>query len=239
MVESYILLFIIILVSSALQASTGFGFSIMTVPLLLFIYDAQDAVKINNILSILLSLLMFYKIREEIDKGLLKRLMIGSIVCMPIGLLVFLHMPVDKLKMAAGVMILLFTLLLLLHFKFKATDVKDRVVGGISGFLSTAIGIPGPPLLAYSSAVSMEKTKLRSTTLAFYILIYSVSLILQLFFVPTTSHVWIASGLSVPVVIIGMIIGQWMFKRINQRLFRYICLGILFFTGIQLIYSTI
>lgn len=239
MIETYIFLFIIILLSAALQTSTGFGFSIMTVPFLLFIYDAHDAVKINNILSILLSLLMFYKIRHEIDTGLLKRLLIGSVIFMPTGLLVFLYMPVEQLKLAVGILILLFTLLLLFHFKFKTSSMKDKVVGGLSGFLSTAIGIPGPPLLAYSSAVSMDKTKLRSTTLAFYIFIYSVSLILQLCFEPTSQQVWISAGFAVPMVLAGMIIGQWLFKHIHQQLFRRICLVILFFTGVQLVISSI
>lgn len=190
-------------------------------------------------LSILLSLLMFYKIRKEIDTGLLKRLLLGSLICMPAGLLVFLYMPVDQLKMSVGLFILLFTVLLLFHFQFKATNMKDSVVGGLSGFLSAAIGIPGPPLLAYSSAVSMDKSKLRSTTLAFYIFVYSVSLILQLCFETTSRLVWISTGVSVPIVIAGMVLGQWLFKHMNQQLFRRICLVILFITGAQLIYFSL
>jgi uncharacterized membrane protein YfcA len=236
--DTFILLFIIILVSAALQSSTGFGFSILTVPLLLLIYDVHDAVKINNILSILLSAIMIYSIRKEIDRGLLKRLLLGSVLCMPVGLLVFLYMPIEKLKMATGIFILLFTCLLLFQFRLTASNLKDRVVGGLSGFLSTAIGIPGPPLLAYSSAISMDKKKLRSTTLAFYIVIYSVSFILQLIFNQTSEQVWISGGMSVPFVIIGIVIGQWLFKHINQMIFRRICLVILFITGIQLVYSS-
>lgn len=237
--ESYIFLFIIILLASILQTSTGFGFSIMAVPFLLFIYDAHEAVKINNILSLFLSLLVYYKIRSEIDTALLKRLLLGSFISMPVGLLVFLYMPVDKLKIVVSIFILLFSLLLTLNFKFKPSLVKDRVVGGLSGFLSTAIGIPGPPLLAYFSAVSMDKHKLRSTTLAFYVFIYGISTILQLSFDQTSLQVWASIGFSLPLVAIGIVLGQWLFKYIRQQLFRRICLVILFLTGVQLLYSNI
>ncbi|TVY09239.1 sulfite exporter TauE/SafE family protein [Paenibacillus cremeus] len=232
-------LLLIILLSSALQTSTGFGFSIMTVPFLLFIYDAHEAVVINTVLSCLLSLFMFYRIRTEMDTALLKRLLTGSFIGMPAGLLVYQYLPVETLKLGVGICILLFTVLLLLHFQVKPSPLKDRIVGGISGFLSTAIGIPGPPLLAYFSGMSIDKTALRSTTLAYYISIYTVSAIFQLSLSRPPASVWTSIGLSIPLVAAGILLGQWLFKHIQQQLFRRICLVILCFTGIQLLYSSL
>ncbi|TLS49123.1 sulfite exporter TauE/SafE family protein [Paenibacillus antri] len=237
--ETYVFLFAVILLSSALQTGTGFGFSIVTVPFLLFAFDARDAVQINILLSLLLSLLMFAKVRKDIDRGLLKRLLTGSLVFMTPGLLVFLYMPFGRLKLIVSLFILLFTVLLAFRFRMTQTPAKDRAVGGLSGFLSAAVGIPGPPLLAYFSAVDLDKDVSRSTTLAFYIFIYGVSAALQLLFAPTSGEAWLSAGASVPFVLLGMWIGQRLFRYVNQRSFQRICIVILFFTGIQLLYSSI
>jgi uncharacterized membrane protein YfcA len=237
--EAWLFLLAVIFLSSALQAGVGFGFSIMTVPLLLLVYDAREAVVINNVLSILLSALMFRTIRSEIDRGFLKRLLLGSILMMPAGLAAFMFMPAQHVKLAVGVLSLAFVLLFVFPFRIRPSEWKEAAAGGLSGFLTAAIGIPGPPLLAYTSAVDMDKAKTRSTTLAFYIFIYSVSFVLQIGFAPVSPKVWAASGGSVPLVIAGIVLGQWLFKRIHQRLFHRICLAVLFATGVQLVYSSL
>jgi len=66
-----------VFVASLLQTSTGYGFSIVGTPFLLLIYPAHMAIQINIILSICLSAFMIFKIRKEIDKSLLVRLIKG------------------------------------------------------------------------------------------------------------------------------------------------------------------
>ncbi|MGW6608798.1 TSUP family transporter, partial [Peribacillus butanolivorans] len=45
----------IVLVASILQSSTGFGFSIMATPFLLMLFQPQEAIQINIILSLVIS----------------------------------------------------------------------------------------------------------------------------------------------------------------------------------------
>ncbi|HZG55565.1 sulfite exporter TauE/SafE family protein [Paenibacillus sp.] len=234
--EAYWFLFLVVALSSALQTGTGFGFSIMTVPLLLLVYGVHEAVLLNNAMSVLLSLLLWYRIRKEIDAGLLKRLLLGGFVAMPAGLLVFAMVPGQRLKLIVGAISILFTVLLALRFRMRQTAAKDRAAGGLSGFLAAAIGIPGPPLLAYASAVGMEKTTLRSTTLAFYLFLYSASFLLQLGLGRAESGWWISAALSVPAMLVGVLLGHLLFARLNQRFFHRVCIAILFATGVQLIY---
>ncbi|OON72383.1 hypothetical protein BU230_11120, partial [Klebsiella pneumoniae] len=75
----------IILVASILQTSTGFGFSIMATPFLLMLFLPQEAIQINIILSLIISISLIWKIRMDIDFILLKRLIFGSIVGVPFG----------------------------------------------------------------------------------------------------------------------------------------------------------
>lgn len=121
----------------------------------------------------------------------------------------------------------------------KQSNQGDLIVGGISGALTTNIGMPGPPILLYFSGTDTKKEKLRGTTLAFYLFIYSVSLIVQIIFVGTNKMIWISSGIALPLVFIGMYLGQLLFKRISQNVFRIFTYIILLFTGIYLLIETI
>lgn len=78
--EDWITLVLIVLVASLLQTSTGYGFSIVGTPFLLLIYPSHTAIQINIILSLFLSVFMIFKIRNEVDKSVLIRLIKGSII---------------------------------------------------------------------------------------------------------------------------------------------------------------
>ena len=63
---------LIILVASILQTSTGFGFSILATPFLLLLFKPTEAIQINLILSLFISVALLTKIKEDIDYGILK-----------------------------------------------------------------------------------------------------------------------------------------------------------------------
>jgi len=229
-----LLFIVIILTASVLQTSTGFGFSILATPFLLLLFEPGEAIQINLVLSLLISLALIRKVRKDIDFGILKRFVIGSVIGLPIGMFIFLLIDINKLKLAISFIILALTVLLMLKFRMQQGKKRDLAVGGISGVLTTSIGMPGPPLLLYFSGTDTQKEKLRGTTLAFYLFIYLISLVVQVIFAGTNKTVWISSTLALPLVFIGLYLGQLLFKRINQQIFRIFTYIILLFTGIYL-----
>ncbi|WP_257347619.1 sulfite exporter TauE/SafE family protein [Pseudalkalibacillus decolorationis] len=234
-----IVLFIgIILVAAILQTSTGFGFSIMATPFLLLIFEPREAIQINLVLSLVISFALISKIRKDIDLGILKRFVIGSAAGLPVGISLFLLLDMTLLKLSISVIILVLTVLLMLKFRVKKTNNRDFTIGGLSGMLTTSIGMPGPPILLYFSGTDTKKETLRATTLGFYLFIYAMSLIVQVIFAGTNKIVWTSSGLALPILLIGMFVGQKLFKRINQKTFRIFTYIILLFTGVYLFYES-
>ncbi|MBP2076550.1 sulfite exporter TauE/SafE family protein [Oceanobacillus polygoni] len=236
-----IFLFItIILVASILQTSTGFGFSIMATPFLLMLFLPQEAIQINIILSLIISIALVYKIRKDIDVRIVKRFIIGSFAGIPVGVFIITTIEdMNVFKLGISVLILLLTVLLMLNFKVKPTPIRDFIVGGISGGLTTSVGMPGPPLLLYFTGTNTEKEKLRATTLAFYLFIYFVSLITQIIFMGTNKVIWESSLYAVPFVILGLFLGQLLFKWINQKVFRLFTYILLLFTGVFLLLESL
>lgn len=237
--ENWLMFLCIIIVASILQASTGFGFSIMATPFLLMLFLPHEAIQINIVLSLLISLILIFKVKNDVDFALLKRFIIGSIIGAPLGLFIFMSMNLNTLKLGVGILLLVLTALLMSNVQIKSTRVRDFIVGGISGVLTTSIGMPGPPLLLYFTGTNTEKGKLRATSLAFYLFIFSVSLITQIFFMGTNNIVWQSSLYALPIALVGLYIGQIIFKKLNQQLFRIFIYMLLICTGVFLLIDSL
>lgn len=233
--DSLILFSCIILIASILQTSTGFGFSIMATPFLLMMFEPREAIQINLILSLIISCALIMKIRKDVEKEIMKKFIIGSLVGLPIGIIVFSLIDTTFLKLGVSILILVLTTLLVLDFRISRTTNRDFAVGGLSGAFTTSIGMPGPPILLYFSGTDTTKEKLRATTLAFYLFIYFISLVIQVIFAGTTKEIWVSGLMGLPLVILGLVIGQILFKWINQKLFRLLTYGLLLFTGVYLL----
>lgn len=236
--EGFMILIVIVFFASLLQTSTGYGFSIIGTPFLLLLYPAHEAIQINIILSICLSASMIFKIRKEVDKVLVVRLIKGSFLGLIAGIFIYLFLDIRYLKMGVGGLILFSTILLILQWTMERTNKKDHLVGGISGLLTTSIGVPGPPLLLYFSGAKMDQTTLRSTTLAYYLFVYVASLGMQIAFGSTTQATWIGSLVALPALFLGILAGQFLFKWISQHTFRMITYLILLFTGGYLVVTS-
>lgn len=232
-------LMLVVLIASILQTSTGYGFSIIGTPFLLLLYPAHMAIQINIILSICLSAVMIFNIRKEVDKTLVIRLIKGSVLGLIAGIFVYLFLDIQLLKMTVGVIILILTVLLIFQVTMKQTKKKDYITGGVSGVLTTSIGVPGPPLLLYFSGAGIDKTTLRSTTLAYYLFVYFASLMMQISFGGTNKETWMFSLIAIPPLFIGVFLGQLLFKRISQLTFLIITYIILLFTGAYLVITSI
>lgn len=239
--ESTLIFICIILFASILQTSTGFGFSIVATPFLFMLFDSPyDAIQINIILSLLISISLVWKIRKEIDFTIVKRFTIGSIAGIPLGILILLNIGnINHLKLGVSIILLTLTVLLMFKFKLKQTRNRDYFIGGLSGLLTTSIGMPGPPLLLYFTGTGTNKEKLRATTLAFYLFIYFISLSTQIVFAGTSKTIWESSVVAIPFVVLGMYLGQILFKKINQQNFRILTYILLLFTGVYLLIESL
>ena len=201
----------------------------------LMIFNPMEAIQINLVLSLIISIALITKIRKDVDIDMLKKLIIGSLPGLPIGIILFISADINKLKTGIGIVLLLLTLLLVLNLRIKRTKTRDFIIGGLSGTLTTGIGMPGPPLLLYFAGTATQKETLRATTLAFYLFIYSVSLLIQVFFVGTNKGIWTSIGIALPLVFAGLYLGQLLFRHISQKTFRIFTYSILLFTGVYLL----
>lgn len=237
--DSWLIASLIVLFASSLQAATGFGFSVMATPFLLLVFETHTAIQINIILSLLISVVMIPQVGAAINKSLLFRLLKGAIIGAPVGLGAFVYLDPYYLKIVISMLMLFLTALLVFNFRIKQSSLKDNTAGGLSGMLTVSLGMPGPPLLLYFAGAKMEKAVLRGTTLAFFLFVYSASLLLQITTGASNAEVWLTALSLTPVAAAGIVLGQYMFRYINQKIFSLITYFILGVTGTHLLISAL
>lgn len=227
----------IVLMAAILQTGIGFGFAIIATPLLTLIYAPQTAIHINITLSLLISIIMLPVLARSVDWTLLTRLAIGSLAGAPVGLLFYVFADPGLMKMSIGVFILCVTGLIALRFSIRQNRRNEYLAGILSGVFTASIGMPGPPLLIYFAAAKTDKVTLRATTLTFFLFVYVISLLLQLSAEPVDSSVWFICLTLIPVTVVGMALGQIMFRYLAQETVRAAALALLAATGIALLTS--
>jgi uncharacterized membrane protein YfcA len=211
---------LIVLVASALHAATGFGFSLLAVPLLLLVHEPLVAVQVNLIVSVLLSLLLLPTARPHVDRTLLRRLVLSSAAGVPLGALVLWLVPPLAFKGLVGALVLALVALLWRQWRFARTPARDLASGVLAGGFTSAIGMGGVPLLVYFAGTDMPKATARATVLVFFLFSYTLALALQLVATPSRADTWwLAAGLS-PLALLGVWAGRWLYARIDQRQFR-------------------
>ena len=252
--QDWVLANIIVFFASLLQATTGFGFAIVATPFLLLVYNSRDCIQLSILLSFIIAIFLLPKIWRGIHYGLLRGLIVGSILGTPVGLLIFVYMSLELLKIFVGIVTLIVACFSLVKWykdrisrvsvkpessvketRTNSIDIGQRLVGMCSGILTTSVGMPGVPLALYFSMNNISKEIIRSTTLAFFIAVYTFSVVVQIFTVHIEQNVIWSSASLVPAVTVGVICGHFLFPKVSQRLFQLIVNIILLSTAIYLL----
>ncbi|MDP8203013.1 MAG: sulfite exporter TauE/SafE family protein [Candidatus Tenebribacter mawsonii] len=234
----YIGLFIF-LFSAILQGLTGFGFSILAVPLITIFISPKIAVPILLIYSIIINIVVLYSARKAVDLKKIWILLVAGIVTMPLGTHLLVIMNEDLLKIFIGSMILIFGILLLIGFRrqFKNEKIAMLPVGMLSGLLGGSISVSGPPIILFLSNQDVDKHTFRGNLAAYFF-------ILNLFTIPVyfwngllTNEVWNYSLTFLPGLLVGVIVGNLLSHKIKEDHFKKLTLILLIAMGILSIIS--
>lgn len=240
-IDNSLLWAIIIAFSSTLiQSLTGFGFAIISTPLLLMVYDAKEVVVLLQVLSVVLDTIFVFFVKNNIDWHFLRPLLIGSIFGHPIGIIIYLFVPTIGLKIFIASVILSFLLLTKIsHRQLAETNCKTGIVGCLSGILNTSTSMSGPPLIIYLTSTNRDKTSLRATCIAYFTIINYLGILSFYLAGKDFSFAIEQSIYIIPFCFIALWLGNKLFPYISQKIFNYLVFIMLLFSALYTIYSTI
>lgn len=221
---------LIILLASFTQGSSGFGFQLVALSLLSLLIDLKFAIPLCAMFGLVINIYLIITLRAHIKIFELKRLIIGSIIGIPIGVYFLSEVNPDHIKLLLGIVLLIFVGISSTKIiKSDGINVKWGYIFGLaSGILGGAFNTNGPPVLIYFHLQGWDKFKLKAAITGFFI--FSSSLIVASHIVSglTTKSVLTDFLYYLPAVIVGQILGKIMFNRISSELYHKLILGFLF-----------
>lgn len=229
----YSLFFILALLAEIIGTVSGFGSSILFVPVASLFLDFKMVLGITAVFHIFSNLSKIYFFHTGIDKNIVIKLGIPAIIFVTIGALLTAYIPQKTIELAMNLLILAIAVYLISgHAKsLKETNTNLYLGGTISGFLAGLIGTGGAIRGIMLSVFNLEKNVFIAT-----------SAIIDLGVDSSRAAVYISQGyfekehlILIPFLILISIIGSYLGKLILQRMpekvFHYVVLGVIGLTS--------
>ena len=240
--ELYI--FSVFIVSGFLQTVTGFGYALITAPLLAFVLEAKETVMLVMTTGFIIRLFLIRVIKNHGSFKTILPLITASVIGAIPGAYIMSTASSQDLKIFIGV-VLLFAALALwknISIPIKQSKFAETIVGAISGFLATTTSINGPPVVMYYlNAKAEEDKKLFRANLTRYFLLVNIASIIISYLAGTLkiTQLWFHTLLSIPALYIGFYLGEKFFHQIKAENLRQGSLLMIFISSILMIGSAL
>ena len=237
---SWWLVHMAVFAAALLQAATGIGFGVIAGPILLLILNSASAIQVSIILSLIIALVLAPSVFRRIDKILFRLLVIGTIIGIPLGIVVFMNIDLFVLKVLAGVSVAFMALTTSGVFRPRNGDptaYSGKVgvgIGALSGLMSSSLGMPGPVPAAWMITRFFSKEVIRATILLLFVPSYCAALAFQSVTPGLGEGVIKWSLQLLPATIVGILLGKVLESRISQSAFKTIVTIVLSCTAISL-----
>ena len=235
---------IVLMLSSFLHTITGFGFVIITAPLLALVLEARETVMLVMITSLIVMLFILRSAKKEGSFKTIFPLIRAAIIGAIPGAYMMTIISNDGLKLFIGIVLVLATVALWKEYSLHIKHQKfvESIVGAISGFLATTTGVSGPPVILYylNGKVDENKAIFRGNLTRYFLLLNIASIIIS--YIAGTFQIgelWLHTLLGIPALYIGFYLGELLFHRLNAETFKKISLMMVLLSSIAVIGSVL
>jgi len=218
------------------QTVVGFAGSLIALPILLIGLKLPDAIAYISIFYLFSSISLVYKEWKNIDKSVIGKLSIPSIIGVLVGIFALTYSQPVILKRALGVFILIYVAYVIIGKIDLKLGKKGIMLFGVVGGFFSGIFSTGGPLYVIAVKNSVEEVKIfRATMIGVLALITFVRLpSLAIGGVLNSGHLKM-SLIIFPIFILAQFLGNYFFLKINEVLFKKVLLGLLSLSGTALI----
>lgn len=232
--------FLVGLAKSGLVASIG----VVGVPLLILVMPARDAAGMMLPLLLIMDAIAVYVYRRDVDWKVFWILLPGAVVGTAVAWALSAVVTEAAVRLVIGVVALMFVLdaWLPLRKKFEGLPPSrgwGRFWGAVAGFTSFVSHTGGPPVQIYMLPMRLPPAIFAGTNAVFFAVVNALKLIPYFTLGQLSVTNMQTAALLVPVAIAGMLIGVFLVRRIDTKLFYRIAYILVFLLSLKLIYDGI
>ncbi|MGH2664708.1 sulfite exporter TauE/SafE family protein [Flavobacterium sp.] len=234
MIEKYYLFLILALLSEIIGTVSGFGSSILFVPLASMFFDFKIVLGITAVFHVFSNLSKIALFRKGINKDIALKLGVPAIIAVIIGSWLTAFLPTKQIELFMNIALVLLSIYLLYNFNktIKQTNTNLYLGGTMSGFLAGLVGTGGAIRGITLTAFHLPKD-----------IFIATSALIDLGVDSSRAIVYISNGyfskeflILIPFLIgisfIGSYLGKIILKHTSEIAFKYIVLVTIILTSV-------
>jgi uncharacterized membrane protein YfcA len=237
--ENIALFGLLALVAECIGTISGFGSSILFVPIASLFFDFKIVLGITAVFHVFSNISKIILFKKGIDKNISLKLGIPAVIFVIIGAVLTNYIPTKSIEIIMSVVLITLAIFLIFNNKYQLEHKdKNLYIGGtISGFLAGLIGTGGAIRGITMIAFNLEKNVFIATSALIDLGVDSSRAVIYIFsgyFL--TEHIKLIPLLIV-VSIVGTAIGKYFLKYTSQNIFRYVVLIVIIIASVFQVYK--
>ena len=240
-IEGLLVVGLIVLVASTVKGLTGFGFALISLPMLSIFISPKVAVPLITVCSVFLDGYTLYEARKSVQYRRIVTLVASGIIGMILGTYFLVSLDSQTLRLAIGVVTVLFAAasMIGLRWEISNTNYASIPVGLISGVLGGSMSISGPPIVLFFNNQRVEKNVFRANLIAYFFSLYAATVPAYVLGNLITIDLLTSSAVMVPIIFLGASLGIRLSRRVDENVFRRITLFLVLASGVMAIFSAL
>lgn len=217
-----LLVFLIIFGTTLIRATVGFGNALIAMPLLVMLLGVKTASPLVALLGPVIAVAMLVLEWEEIDVRAAGKLLLASLVGIPVGLFFLSRAPESLVRGVLGLVLVGFGIYNLWGPPLPTLrqPVFSYLFGFIAGILGGAYNTNGPPVVIYGVMRRWSAEKFRATLQGYFLISGLLILLGHGLSDLWTREVWNLFYVSLPAALLAVLVGSWAARRIPEERFR-------------------
>lgn len=217
-----------------IRGVSGFGFALILAPILLLILTPTSVVVLNLLLGLLGNILVLSHSFKKVNLKKILPMVMGSSLGIPLGVWIIILIAPSTLKILIGGVTVSFAVLLALGFSkaFTREKLACGIAGFLSGVLSSATSLGGPPVVLFMHNQNWQKDLIHTSLAAYFLFACFWSLVALSVAGLVDTRILASAASLAPALLSGIGLGMLVFRRINALYFRRLSIAIVVCSGI-------
>lgn len=237
--DKYYIFILLAFVSEILGTISGFGSSILFVPIASLFFDFKTVLGITAIFHVFSNLTKIALFRKGINKDIALKLGIPAVIFVTIGAFLTTFLPTQQIELAMNLILVILAIYLVINFKkpIQQTD-KNLYVGGVaSGFIAGVAGTGGAIRGITLAAFHLPKEIFIATSALIDLGVDTSRAIVYTSYGYFKKEFILLIPFLIGISIAGSYIGKLILNRTSDTIFRYIVLGVIILTAVFQIFK--
>ena len=243
--EFNIAIFIFLLAAGAsfVQRTIGFGFGIFIMTALPFLMPSYaEAVTLSGLLSLTSATVIMFKYVKYVTWKRILPILAAFAIFSTIAVLLLDRIEGPAMRITLGIMLIFLSL----YFSFFKEKIQKIIrptagwqlgAGSISGVMGGLFGMQGPPVVLYLIVSEPDKDHYMGMIQTYAVLTNVTMIISRAFNGYVTPDVSTAYLYGLGGLVIGVLAGNWAYKRIPNRIFTYVVYAYIGISGAIILFT--